>query len=572
MASQLKLTNAQIVTIEPDAQTSGDATLGIPDLAGVAKKIAALTPAELAVLATLLGASANGKSLVTAADYAAMRTLLGLVIGTNVQAYDADIAALAGLNSAADKLPYFTGAGAAALATFTAAGRALMDDADAAAQRATLGVSPSPIAALVAFVETTGDNATAVMGDPGKPYLTMQAAYDAGAKVFYLGGGTHAGITTTGAIKINVLGRGRDGFGTSTKTTVTTIKSTDGGAVTVGDLGHFSVLFTTIESTFAATGGSVTLRGCYATTVRALAKGGAGSVTMTHSRASTIHCYGAEAGQSGGSATLLYSQATTVNLYGDNGSLSSDSGTPGGNGGNGGILVAQNSIVTSVNAYGGDGGENDATGTGGDGGNGGSVTLLFTPFLTAVTTSGGSGGIGVDYGGTDGSPGADAEYVQQPVQNGVRSLAANQNVVSTVGTTETQIALAALAANTIEDFDGVVEAVFAGTFASGGGTTRRLRVLLDGTELYDSAAMIHTGAGSWELRVRFQCFVSSTQYTATLIANGVTVTVPIKVAQTSAYAYNSAADLELLGTSGAGGVNGDITLLQSSVSRLPAIA
>lgn len=47
---------------------------------------------------TNLGLTANGSSLVTAANYAAMRTLLSLVVGTDVQAFDADLSALAALS------------------------------------------------------------------------------------------------------------------------------------------------------------------------------------------------------------------------------------------------------------------------------------------------------------------------------------------------------------------------------------------------------------------------------------------------------------------------------------------
>lgn len=84
--------------------------------------------------------TSNSRSMLTAADYAAMRSLLGLVIGTNVQAYDAELAALSGLTSAADAAPYFTGSGTAALMTVTSFGRSIIDDADEATFKATVNL------------------------------------------------------------------------------------------------------------------------------------------------------------------------------------------------------------------------------------------------------------------------------------------------------------------------------------------------------------------------------------------------------------------------------------------------
>jgi len=192
---------------------------------------ALIDDADASAQLTTLGLTANAKSLVAAADYAAMKTLLGLTLGTDAQAYDAKLAAIAGLTGAADKGLQFTGSNTLATYDLTAFAKTILDDADAAAMLATLGAAAAPTAT------SNGNGIAITLAIGGTSYLVQW-----GRKTAAANGNTTitfpVAFTSSTSVSCVVSGAGETATGTqatqaeilsNTTTTATLFSGSDAG-------------------------------------------------------------------------------------------------------------------------------------------------------------------------------------------------------------------------------------------------------------------------------------------------------------------------------------------------------
>jgi len=194
------------------------------------------------------------------------RTLLGVSISSDVQAYDVGLQSISGLTTAANKMIYTTASDTYAVTDLTAFARTILDDADAATVRTTLGLDS-------AATTPSSDYATAAQG------ALADSATQPGDNA------TTLNVSATDKL----LGRSTAGAGAVEEITLTSagralLDDADAAAqrTTLG-LGTIS---TQASDSVSITGGSVT-----GITDLAIADGGTGASSVSVARSNLLPSY-----------------------------------------------------------------------------------------------------------------------------------------------------------------------------------------------------------------------------------------------------------------------------------------
>jgi hypothetical protein len=219
-----------------------------------------------------------GRSLVDDADASAARTTLGVAIGTNVQAYNLNLASLSGLTLAADKLVYSTAVNTLALADLTSFGRSLLDDVDASAARTTLGLTiGTNVQAYNARLQDISTNLTATSGTVEKTGADTFGTYTVTAAGKALLDDTDAAAQRTtlaavGSVELaastgsTLMGHIASGTGAATRTAQAVLRETIRvndftGVDPTGATDSYAGIVAAIAAT--PTGGTLELNGYY---------------------------------------------------------------------------------------------------------------------------------------------------------------------------------------------------------------------------------------------------------------------------------------------------------------------